>query len=129
MTPIRIFSMIAPVMKMEDIVMQGLLYDFYGELLTEHQRNIYEDAIFNDLSLGEIAEVKGISRQGVHDLIKRCDKTLQVYESKLHLIRKFQQTKEKVARIHELTKNYIETGNMDCIREIENISSEIIDLE
>ena len=40
---------------MEKIVEQGLLYDFYGELLTPHQRRIYEDAVFNDLSLSEIA--------------------------------------------------------------------------
>ena len=113
---------------MEDIVMQGLLYDFYGELLTEHQRSMYEDVIYNDLSLGEIAEEKGISRQGVHDLIKRCDKSLKAYESKLHLVEKFQQTKAMVAEIHGLTKNYIETGNMECIREIEKISSEIIEL-
>ena len=49
---------------MEKIVEQGLLYDFYGELLTEHQRKIYEDAVYNDLSLSEIAEMQGISRQG-----------------------------------------------------------------
>ena len=41
---------------MEKIVEQGLLYDFYGELLTEHQKNIYEDAVYNDMSLAEIAE-------------------------------------------------------------------------
>ena len=70
---------------MEKIVEQGLLYDFYGELLTPHQRRIYEDAVFNDLSLSEIAQEAGISRQGVHDLIKRCDRTLEEYESKLHL--------------------------------------------
>ena len=59
---------------MEKIVKQGILYDFYGELLTSHQRRIYEDAVYNDLSLSEIAEDNGISRQGVHDLLKRCDK-------------------------------------------------------
>ncbi len=52
---------------MEKIVAQGLLYDFYGELLTEHQRRVYEDVVFNDMSLSEIAEEQGISRQGVHD--------------------------------------------------------------
>ena len=62
---------------MEKIVEQGLLYDFYGELLTEHQRHIYEDVVMNDMSLSEIAQESGISRQGVHDLIKRCDKTLE----------------------------------------------------
>ena len=55
---------------MERIVEQTLLYDFYGELLNEHQRGVYEDAVFNDLSLSEIADEYGISRQGVHDLIK-----------------------------------------------------------
>ena len=64
---------------MERIVRQGLLYDFYGVLLTEHQRKIYEDVVFQDLSISEIAREVGISRQGVHDLVKRCDKILESY--------------------------------------------------
>ncbi len=84
---------------MERIVEQGLLYDFYGELLTGHQRQIYEDVVLNDLSLSEIAQEQGISRQGVHDLIRRCDRTLQAYESKLHLIEKFGRVKDTVAQI------------------------------
>ena len=64
---------------MEKIVEQGLLYDFYGELLTEHQRRIYEDMVLNDLSPSEIAKEQGISRQSVHDLKKRCDKILEEY--------------------------------------------------
>ena len=84
---------------MEKIVEQGLLYDFYGELLTEHQRQIYEDIVLNDMSLGEIAQEQGISRQGVHDLIRRCDKALQGYESKLHLMEKFERVKQTVAQI------------------------------
>ena len=62
---------------MEKIVELGLLYDFYGELLTRHQQKIYEAAVFEDMSLGEIAEDAGISRQGVHDLLKRCDRHYQ----------------------------------------------------
>ena len=84
---------------MEKIVEQGLLYDFYGELLTPHQRRIYEDAVFNDLSLSEIAQEAGISRQGVHDLIKRCDRTLEEYESRLHLMQRFSQIRQKLERI------------------------------
>ena len=61
---------------MDKIFEKGLLYDFYGDLLTSHQQKIYEDAVYGDLSLGEIAEQAGISRQGVHDLIRRCDKIL-----------------------------------------------------
>ena len=89
---------------MEKIVAQGLLYDFYGELLTEHQRRVYEDVVFNDMSLSEIAEEQGISRQGVHDLIRRCDKILCDYESKLHLLEKFQMTKETVREIKSLAE-------------------------
>ena len=74
---------------MEKIVERNLLYDFYGELLTQHQRAIYEDAVFGDLSLSELAEDYGITRQGVHDLIKRCDKLLAGYEEKLHLVERF----------------------------------------
>ena len=80
---------------MEKIVEQGLLYDFYGELLTEHQRHIYEGVVFNDMSLSEIAEEEGISRQGVHDLVKRCNKILAGYEEKLKLVQKFNQTKQR----------------------------------
>ena len=88
---------------MEKIVEQGLLYDFYGELLNEHQRRIYEDAVMNDMSLSESAQEAGISRQGVHDLIKRCDKTLEDYESRLHLMEKFRIITEKLEEIKQLT--------------------------
>lgn len=87
---------------MEKIVEQTLLYDFYGELLTEHQRNIYEDVVFNDLSYSEVAEAQKISRQGVHDLIKRCNRILEDYERKLKLVQKFLAMKEKVERIRSL---------------------------
>ncbi len=90
---------------MEKIVEQGLLYDFYGELLTEHQRQIYEDAVFNDMSLGEIAQDAGITRQGVHDLIKRCDKALAEYESKLHLVERFGSIREKLEQIQAISAN------------------------
>ncbi|MBR2213204.1 MAG: DNA-binding protein [Eubacterium sp.] len=90
---------------MQDIYKSSLLYDFYGELLTDHQKEIYEDYVLNDLSLVEIAEQKGISKQGVHDLIKRCDKILNEYESKLKLIEKFKNTKKDIEKICELTKD------------------------
>ncbi|MFR3727360.1 YlxM family DNA-binding protein [Lacrimispora sp.] len=114
---------------MEKIARQGLLYDFYGALLTEHQRHVYEDVVFYDLSLSEIAEEQGISRQGVHDLIKRCDKILEGYEEKLHLMEKFEQTKKLAREIQSLTKELSVSRNMDLIHRIEEISGEIIELE
>ena len=110
---------------MEKIGEQGLLYDFYGELLTEHQRNIYEGVVFNDMSLSEIAEEQGISRQGVHDLVKRCNKILAGYEEKLKLVQKFNQTKQMVEEIKELAGAYKRTGDKKLIDQIEVLSEEI----
>lgn len=84
---------------MERMIEQGLLFDFYGELLTEHQQQIYEDVVFHDMSLSEIAEEAGISRQGVHDLIRRCDKILEGYENKLHLVERFRYVKARAEAI------------------------------
>ena len=115
---------------MEKIFQQVLLYDFYGELLTEHQRNVYEDAVYNDMSLSEIAEEYGISRQGVHDLIKRCDKILIGYEEKLHLVEKFTGAKEKIAHLVELTEDLEESELEQAAREkivnIRQISTDLM---
>lgn len=103
---------------MEKFVEQTLLFDFYGELLTEHQKSIYEDVVFSDLSYSEVAEEKNISRQSVHDLIKRCNKILEGYEEKLHLVEKFLVIKEKVEEIRESTDNP---------EQIKRISDEILE--
>ena len=112
---------------MEKIVAQGLLYDFYGELLTEHQRRVYEDVVFNDMSLSEIAEEQGISRQGVHDLVKRCSQTLKGYEEKLHLVEKFVSVREKVKQIDELLDGYEKENAEKLVADIRKISDEIIE--
>lgn len=114
---------------MEKIARQGLLYDFYGALLTEHQKHIYEDVVFYDLSLSEIAEEQGISRQGVHDLVKRCNKILEDYEDKLHLVEKFDRTKRLAKEIQSLTREFSDTKDMNLIQRIGEISGEIIELE
>ena len=112
---------------MDKILRQALLYDFYGELLTEHQKSIYEDFVLNDYSLSEIGEDRKISRQGVYDIIKRCDKLLNGYEEKLHLVERFWKTKEDVSKIRDLSLHY----NKDCIaqtmEEINQISGRILE--
>ena len=89
---------------MENIVEHGLLYDFYGELLTKRQQEIYENAVYEDKSLSELAQEYGISRQGVHDLLKRCNKLLEGYETKLNLVEKFHAIRMKVEKIEALTQ-------------------------
>ena len=76
----------------EDRVMQSLLLDFYGELLTEKQRACCELHFNEDLSLAEIAEQVGISRQGVWDNIRRAEASLAQIEEKTGLIRRFSET-------------------------------------
>ena len=91
---------------MEKFVERTLLYDFYGELLTKRQQQIYESVVLEDYSLSEVAEELNISRQGVHDMIRRCDKALEGYEEKLHLVEKFVNIRGLVQKIHELASGY-----------------------
>lgn len=112
---------------MEQKVAQAYLYDFYGELLKDRQRKIYEDFIFNDLSLGEIAQEEGISRQGVYDMVRRCTKALEGYEEKLHLVEKFLHTKERVAQIQTLTRQFHKDHDASLLDQIEQISNAIIE--
>ena len=72
---------------MDDRTEISLLMDFYGQLLTQKQRNILEQYYNMDYSLSEIAENQKTSRQAIHDLIKRCYKTLNDYEDKLSLLK------------------------------------------
>ncbi len=106
--------------------MQGLLYDFYGELLTEHQKKIYEDVVYNDLSLTEIAKENGISRQGVHDLVRRCNHILQEYEDKLHLVQRFMKVKDNVGQMKQLACN-TELTREELIEKINLLSQQILE--
>ena len=113
---------------LDRIVELSLLYDYYGELLKEQKRQVFEDYVLNDLSLSEIAEERGISRQAIHDTVKRCSKELLEYEEKLSLVRKFQVIKDKVNEIHQTAIKLKEEAQLDEIDQIENLSNEILDV-
>lgn len=121
--------MIAKVTVMNKILEQALLYDFYGELLTTHQKEVYEQFILDDLSLSEIAESAGISRQGVHDLIRRCQKALEGYENKLHLVERFLSVKEKVGQIDGILDEWEQKKENpeEIVSRIRKISDAIIE--
>ncbi len=90
---------------MEKIVEQGILYDFYGALLTGHQQRIYEQAVYENLSLNEIAEQEGISRQAVHDLLQRSTRQMQRYEDKLGMIGRFRRLREDAETLRRLAES------------------------
>ena len=118
---------------MEDIVKLSLLYDFYGELLTGHQKSIYEDYFFNNIGLSEIAEERGTSRQAVHDMVKRCEKLLLGYEEKLHLVERFLNTKDMVKQVKveieklRALKTCTGDAELEIIDRIDNLSGHILE--
>jgi predicted DNA-binding protein YlxM (UPF0122 family) len=101
---------------MDDLARRALRYDFYGSLLTEKQRQYYDLYFQQDLSLGEISELQGISRTAVYDLLKRTDEALLQYEEKLGLVQKYlagqaviQELKQKLEALKE--KTAVATGD------------------
>ena len=85
----------------DEIAKASLLYDFYGALLTEKQRQVMAFYHEENLSLSEIAAEFGISRQAVHDTLKKAEQALEDYDNKLNLIDKLVKTEEAIAMIDE----------------------------
>lgn len=89
---------------LEKLVEICILFDFYGNLLSRKQYKAVELYYIYDLSLSEIGEQMGISRQGVYDTLKRAEENLYKYESKLGLVHKFNDNKNKIKIIMKYTK-------------------------
>ncbi|MCI1955176.1 MAG: YlxM family DNA-binding protein [Oscillospiraceae bacterium] len=92
----------------------SFLLDFYGDMLTEKQREVIELYYNDDLSLSEIAENEGISRQGVRDAIKRAESQLLEMESRLGFAGRFREVRAGLERIREAAgriKDYNSRGN------------------
>ena len=102
----------------QDRLRCGLLLDFYGELLTKRQQEIYENVRFGDLSLSEAAQTCGISRQGIHDMIRRTEAALEAYEEKLGLVEKFLENKRDVRAIRGIAEKIRETKDLGLLDEI-----------
>ncbi len=66
----------------------NIIYDYYGNLLTEKQQLYFEDYYFNNLSLGEISNNYGVSRNAIHKQLRNIEKKLNYYETKLNLYKK-----------------------------------------
>lgn len=86
----------------DEIVELSYLYDFYGALLKEKHRLVFEDYVLNNLSLSEIAKERGITRQGVYDIVRRCRIRLEEYEEKLQLVHRFRLMRERLQKIETI---------------------------
>ena len=113
--------------RLEERVYLSMLYDFYGALLKENNRRIFEAYIQEDYSISEIAGEMEISRQAVHDAVKRITKQLKGYEEKLGLLERFEQQRSEMRRLHECLQemNISETDSRG--QEIFQILSKIIE--
>lgn len=113
---------------MERFVENGMLLDFYGDLLTDHQKEVYEAAVYRDMSLSEIADEMGTSRQAVSDLLHRCDKILDSYEQKLHLMKKFLNAEEQLKKIKDLAQESQDPSRAkEALLEIQTIANSLLE--
>lgn len=107
----------------EDVYEISMLLDFYGQLLTEGQMQAMDMYYNQDLSLSEIAEELGISRQGVHDFIKRARSILGDYENKLGLMAKFCEIKKELKDIQGdlqlIDRANLNPGNIYMLEQID----------
>ncbi|MDD3186965.1 MAG: hypothetical protein PHD02_00620 [Bacilli bacterium] len=84
------------------------LFDYYGELLTDKQKNYFMDYFFDNLSLAEISENENISRNAVHKQLKEVERKLDYFEEKLNLYEKANKIKEVIKELDKETRNIIE---------------------
>ena len=124
---------------MDERLRKSLLYDFYGELLTEHQKAVFSAAIFDDMSYSELAEEFDCSRQAAFDLIRRINNKLEGYETKLGLLDRFSKAKDKMQELTQAVKDMNESVNasdmdkkvksqlISRLSDISSMSAEIFD--
>jgi hypothetical protein len=87
---------------LDKVLRVGLLFDFYGALLTDKQQRCLEMHYQNDLSLAEIADEFAVSRQAVHDILRRSEQILEEYEQKLQLVERYQWEQQKLQQVYQL---------------------------
>ena len=113
----------------------ALLFDFYGEMLTDKQRDVIELYYEDDLSLSEIAENEGITRQGVRDSIKRAETQLLEMEERLGLARRFREVQDGIAAIRQAATDIVEVNERygysreinDRARRIQELAQQLAD--
>lgn len=90
---------------MEKNIIIGILYEYYGNLLTSKQSEAIEQYYFEDLSLTEIADILGVSKQNVSETIKRSEKALLEFEKRLKLYEKFSTTQSLIEKLDDELKS------------------------
>ena len=107
----------------------SVLLDHYGAMLTDKQREVIDLYYNDDLSLAEIAEQEGITRQGVRDNIKRGEAQLLVMEQKLHAARRFERLAALVSEADEtlaaIEKDYADRRRVSSVRQVKDLRQKL----
>ena len=107
----------------------SVLLDHYGAMLTDKQREVIDLYYNDDLSLAEIAEQEGITRQGVRDNIKRGEAQLQEMEQKLHAARRFERLAALVSEADEtlaaIEKDYADRRRVSSVRQVKDLRQKL----
>ena len=111
---------------LKEVVELSLLYDFYGELLSASSKRAFTGYVLEDMTLAELSEETGVSRQGVYDMVKRSVNKLRDYEKKLRLVEKFENMKAETAKIKTLAGE-IKAGQKDKCDDIIRLADRIIE--
>ncbi len=98
------------------------LYEFYGKMLTDKQSEIMDLFCNMDYSLGEISELHSVSRQAIHDTIKRTEKVLENYELQLGLYQRFEEKQKAFETIMTLIDQFEISRDDQVIKEIKRIA-------
>ncbi len=105
----------------------AILFDFYGKLLTDRQQEMLNLYYGQDLSLGEIAAEFEVSRQAVHDIIRRAEKILEGFETKLGLVTKFNLEREKLEKVLDMIDQL--EDNESLKEQIKKVIDEIVEIQ
>ena len=113
----------------DETVLRTMLFDFYGELLTEKQREYFDLHYNADLSLAEIAESSGISRQGVWDIIRRAEATLRETEQKTGLVRRYGAQRQTLREIEQKLQALMSLTDGEALRLVREIAGQVAELK
>ena len=113
---------------MDEAYFRTLLFDFYGELLTDKQKEYFDLHYNEDLSLAEIAESEGITRQGVWDIIRRAEASLRRFESRTGLVARFAEQRRLVGRMEDELAALLPRLDGDSLAMAEDIQRQLREL-
>lgn len=112
-------------MAAEEAVLRTMLFDFYGELLTAKQREYFDLHYNEDLSLAEIADLTGISRQGVWDIIRRAEATLRDIEARTGLVARSLARREALSGIEARLAALLDSPDPQARRTVGEVLGEL----